>query len=549
MFPQKNVCRVFRNKFRHPRARSLFLVIIIVSTFIILISQNKLPSDLDRFQQSDHFATTKDGLILPSLPLSKLSDKIIPTATQLGDELEDCFIRFEKRIMRPHITDLEFHNKLWQVTRLTENNRIYLNGAYIDTRLDGEPLVRILFLTDDIITPPSLVNDFFCRFWINIGNKSYASLAPSEEFTYLWNTNWGKWGAIQPYLLTCKIPPLPKHAESYWESVSLLTGKCSMARNDLRLTYQLPPEDRKTFGLCVKGLNFPSKDISRKLVQWVEMLRILGVDGIHFHVFQVDPATEKVLNHYQANGLATVRPVTIAGEMDSNSTTEYLEKNIAQAWKQELIAYNECFLSNMYKYRYIALLDVDEIILPKLSEDWYGLIEDLYDGDAPSWENSPSFCFQMRLFIDKIVDGFHGGQEIRLVKEEPEDVDEDNNIIPFMMTRINWIVKPEVYTDHSSSYFNSKCIHSTQTALVVNNHAPKMCLSPVKGMTSDNCILHVDPELGYTHHHRESCCEQAHLPHQQEFLRKLFKRDRTILRYMKKLSKNSNKVWNSIFQS
>lgn len=49
-------------------------------------------------------------------------------------------------------------------------------------------------------------------------------------------------------------------------------------------------------------------------------------------------------------------------------------------------------------------------------------------------ENSPSFCFQMRLFIDKIVDGFHGGQEIRLVKEEPEDVDEDNNIIPFMMT-------------------------------------------------------------------------------------------------------------------
>lgn len=121
------------------------------------------------------------------------------------------------------------------------------------------------------------------------------------------------------------------------------------------------------------------------------------------------------------------------------------------------------------------------------------------------------------------------------------------NVIFFQ--RINWIVKPEVYTDHSSSYFNSKCIHSTQTALVVNNHAPKMCLSPVKGMTSDNCILHVDPELGYTHHHRESCCEQAHLPHQQEFLRKLFKRDRTILRYMKKLSKNSNKVWNSIFQS
>jgi hypothetical protein len=74
-------------------------------------------------------------------------------------------------------------------------------------------------------------------------------------------------------MLTCKIPKLPKNADRYWESVSVLEKeKCSNVpiTNDLRLTYNVPPNgERKKFGVCVKGLYFPNEDISHRLIQWV----------------------------------------------------------------------------------------------------------------------------------------------------------------------------------------------------------------------------------------------------------------------------------------
>ena len=32
--------------------------------------------------------------------------------------------------------------------------------------------------------------------------------------------------------------------------------------------------------MCVKGLDFPSEDISVRLVEWIEMLNILGADKV-----------------------------------------------------------------------------------------------------------------------------------------------------------------------------------------------------------------------------------------------------------------------------
>ena len=39
-------------------------------------------------------------------------------------------------------------------------------------------------------------------------------------------------------------------------------------------------EKKKKFAVCVKGLDFPSEDISVRLVEWIEMLNILGADKV-----------------------------------------------------------------------------------------------------------------------------------------------------------------------------------------------------------------------------------------------------------------------------
>lgn len=45
-----------------------------------------------------------------------------------------------------------------------------------------------------------------------------------------------------------------------------------------------------------------------------------------------------------------------------------------------------------------------QVILPVSSENWNDLLQDIYDGDAPSFQHSPSFCFQMRLFVNTVND-------------------------------------------------------------------------------------------------------------------------------------------------
>ena len=37
---------------------------------------------------------------------------------------------------------------------------------------------------------------------------------------------------------------------------------------------------KKKFAVCVKGLDFPHQDISVRLVEWIELLNILGADKV-----------------------------------------------------------------------------------------------------------------------------------------------------------------------------------------------------------------------------------------------------------------------------
>ena len=65
-------------------------------------------------------------------------------------------------------------------------------------------------------------------------------------------------------------------------SVSLVESKCDQATNNLKVTYNplKEGEKRKKFAVCVKGLDFPNEDISERLMEWVELLNILGVEKV-----------------------------------------------------------------------------------------------------------------------------------------------------------------------------------------------------------------------------------------------------------------------------
>ena len=59
-----------------------------------------------------------------------------------------------------------------------------------------------------------------------------------------------------------------------------------------------PGEKKKQFGVCVKGMSFPTDDLTLKIMEWIEVLKSLGVDTIFLYELAIHPNVKKLLNHY-----------------------------------------------------------------------------------------------------------------------------------------------------------------------------------------------------------------------------------------------------------
>ena len=160
----------------------------------------------------------------------------------------------------------------------TSNGTFYLYGAYLDRRKNNRlgPTIRILGMINRL--EPRVRT--FCQIWFQGSGQPVISKV--LEYKYIWFKKWGnyKHGIFQPYMLACQLP------QSHWKqvpiSVSVVENECDLATNNLRVTYNRlkEGEKKKKFAVCVKGLDFPSEDISVRLVEWIEMLDILGADKV-----------------------------------------------------------------------------------------------------------------------------------------------------------------------------------------------------------------------------------------------------------------------------
>lgn len=119
-------------------------------------------------------------------------------------------------------------------------------------------------------------------------------------------------GQYRPYLVTCYLPK-PTFGKKYARenklrplkpqdvptSVSLVMNKCNLATNNVEIVYNVPKE-KKDFGVCFKMLDFPVTHVSSRIVEMVELLKVLGVGGVHFPYLEdaVDKETMKVIILY-----------------------------------------------------------------------------------------------------------------------------------------------------------------------------------------------------------------------------------------------------------
>lgn len=114
--------------------------------------------------------------------------------------------------------------------------------------------------------------------------------------------------------------------------MSIVENACDKATNNLKiggevksnqiLTDDKPPARR--FGVCVKGLDFLHDDTSLRLIEWIELLLILGVEKIFFYEFTVHPNVKKVLDYYVSLEKADVTPISLPGTLPNEANLRHL---------------------------------------------------------------------------------------------------------------------------------------------------------------------------------------------------------------------------------
>lgn len=114
-----------------------------------------------------------------------------------------------------------------------------------------------------------------------------------------------------------------------------------------------------------------------QLVQNLEMLQLLGVNRVVIYKTNSSAEIQRILDYYTEKGLVEVIPWSLAGKI-----------NVSRRWKPEhgpgdlhyfgqIPALNDCLYRYMYKSRYVALHDSDELILPQSVSSWTELIPEL----------------------------------------------------------------------------------------------------------------------------------------------------------------------------
>lgn len=249
----------------------------------------------------------------------------------------------------PTIYDININNIYWQETD-TSNGTFYLYGAYLDVRKNNRlgPTVRILGMINRL--EPSVKTH--CQFWFNGTREPVISKV--LEYKYIWYRKWGNYkpGIFQPYMLACQLP------KTHWDkvplSVSVVEDVCDTATNNLKVIYnklESGETQKKQFAVCVKGLDFPTDDLSVRLIEWIELLHLLGADKIFLYNLEVHPNVTKVLNYYEEKGYVDLTPISLPGYQPNIQVLQhlYLKSKTNNKRQNELIPYNDCLYRNMYR--------------------------------------------------------------------------------------------------------------------------------------------------------------------------------------------------------
>ncbi|KAF0288685.1 hypothetical protein FJT64_012991 [Amphibalanus amphitrite] len=297
----------------------------------------------------------------------------------------------------------------------------------------------------------------------------------------IWQSRWDPQNTgklFDPVLVSC-----PLRGGLMPLSVALTPIPCAAADTDLAVDVTPLREwqssrRRDGFAVCVKGLQLGDEWAGR-LVEWIELLRLIGADAFVFYRYDTGPEVSRVLEHYEAQGVATVVNATLPGFQPNYppARRRYLRAAVWQKRRFELVHYNDCLYRSLYRYRFVVPLDVDEVLVPRQYRTWAELIEHL-EVNPHLLQRFASLSVRHVYFFDNLT-------------QTPD---------PGLPEHFHALRHTERSANISGRGFSSKAFVSTRGALTVFNH---YALAPLYPYTAHEG--RIVPAQALLHHYRAEC--------------------------------------------
>lgn len=93
-----------------------------------------------------------------------------------------------------------------------------------------------------------------------------------------------------------------------------------------------------------------------QLIEFLELNKLLGISHFTFYNASTGPSASCLLQEYINEGVVSV----LSWDLPIQSKTEIRTEGM-------FAALNDCLYRNMYRYSYIAFIDIDEFIVPRFN--------------------------------------------------------------------------------------------------------------------------------------------------------------------------------------
>lgn len=238
--------------------------------------------------------------------------------------------------------------------------RTYVIGSYMDHRYEPRQItsVAIAYRFEDV--------PYHCMMCCDGGNISSTRAMHSIHSDH-YNFDYGTAD------ITCEFSPdcsSPTHvAITSSDQAGSITSFQPIGNLVIPKSYPF------TFTVCISVMYNYSKVLN--LIQAMEMFKLLGVQRVAIYKSSCDSDTQKVLDYYVKMGFVELIPWTVEDYIKVSMGWQKDKSPGELHYHGQVPALNDCVHRYMYQSHYVALQDLDELILPLNVRTWTELLLEL----------------------------------------------------------------------------------------------------------------------------------------------------------------------------